>query len=223
MSKIHSANDSIWHEGSSRPDWDAEYEEHKARKDSHRADARGLSDEDLYSHHDDLADDIKLDEHNEYPFFDHFFNSVGVGTDNMPEKTPEQKAHDDLKIRHDAFGDELDARGLWGPKAEAERQKMMSHMDNWPKNYAHRERLIAGGILDPDSSYSGDKGFDKYMGEAGFDLAKAKSIGANYQEEGARVVQRKMKKLFGEGGFDPSNPEHQAIRNQVFKEYKDRK
>ena len=216
MRKISRASDSIWHTAS--PDWDAEYAELQARKATHRSDAEQLSHADLHNAYDDLGDDIELDKHNEYPFFDHFFSNIGQSAQ-MPEKTEAQKAHDDLKMRRDAFGDELDERGLWGPKAETERQKLVQRMNDWPKNYAYREGLIQRGILEPHESYSGDNGFDKYMGEGGFSLQRANAIGDNYSNEGKRRADRQMTKLFGSGGFDPKNPEHLAIRKQIFDEH----
>lgn len=218
MSKISRAGDSIWHTAGALDDpaLQAEYEAAKARKDAHRADAAKLSDADLHNAHDDLADDIELDKHNEYPFFDHFFNPQNLGPEGtMPEHTPEQKAHDDLVTRREAFGDELDARGLWGPKREAERQKMVQRMNDWPKNFQYREGLIQRGILDLSESWNDEDGFNRYMNEGGFDLDRADKIAKGWQAEGKRRANRKITELFGYNGFDPSNPEHWAIRKSV--------
>jgi hypothetical protein len=209
LRKISRASDSVWHVASTLEE--AEYEELKARRDAHRADAAKMSDSDLHEAHDDLADDIELDKHNEYPFFEHFLSSPVGEAFSMPERTPAQKAHDDLKVRREAFGDELDARGLWGPKADADREKFNKRLEDWPKNYGHRERLIQQGILKPEESYSGDGGIDRYMGESGFDLDKAKTLGEDWQKEIERRNNRKITQLFGYNGFDPANPEHQAI------------
>lgn len=215
MRKISRANDNIWK--TADPNWDAEYEALQARKAAHRADAAKLSDANLHDAYDDLGDDIKLDKHNEYPFFQHFFDTIGPDKQ-MPDKTPEQAGHDDLKARQEAFGDELDSRGLWGPAAEAQRQKLVKRMDDWPKNYSYRENLIRRGELSPEESYSGEDGFDKYMSEGGFPLERATAIGNAYKAEGKRRADRKMTQLFGYNGFDPSNPEHHAIRRQLLED-----
>jgi len=96
---------------------------------------------------------------------------------------------------------------------------MVQRMDDWPKNYAYREGLIQRGILKPEESYSGDDGFGRYMHEGGFDLPQAKAIGSNYQEELKRRADKQMTKWFGYNGFDPSNPDHQAIRDQLLGEF----
>lgn len=232
MREVTRASDSIWHAAAMEPDEAAEYAELKARRDAHRADAAKLSDHDLQNAYDDLGDDIELDRHNRYDLLGHLLDRTGEfgpedGPEPLPEKTDAEKAHDDLRSRHIAFGDELDARGLWGPAAELNRQKMLERMNKWPEVVRHQKRLVEDGTLDPDSDIhwgDTDEGFSRYMGYGGFPLAEAKSIAAKYQEERDRRFSKQMVKLFGPagpnsyhpqlGGFDPTNPEHRAVANQ---------
>lgn len=229
MRKISRASDSIWHIAAT-PEEDAEYAELKARRDAHRADAAKLSDQELQDAHDDLADDIELDKHNQYDLIGHLLNQTGEfgperGPEPLPERTPAEKAHDDLVSRHMAFGDELDARGLWGPAAEQRRQKMLERIQAWPRTQQMQQRWIEDGTMTPDHEvYWGPDGFDRYMAHGGFDLAEAKSIAAKHQEEQNRIFSKKMVKVFGPagpnayhpnlGGFDPYNPEHIIIADR---------
>lgn len=223
MRKISRATDSIWHTSALDDFADAQYQMHKVVSDAHRADAAKLSDHDLQEGYDDLADDLELDKHNKYDWFGHFFNSPNVGE--MPERTHAEQAHDDLERRHQAFGDELDARGLWGPKLENYRQKFRERVEGWGKTRQHQQNMIDQGWLTPDHEayYTNDEaGMDKYMANGGFHIADVKSMTSKYQEHLARRNKRKMTQLFGPGGFDPNNMEHHNIKDQLLMEYKEK-